>query len=893
MNTSSRVFDFLNTSQSGKAHQSSGISSQAFFSSISFALVIFLIQVLAFSYLRKKFRYIYQPRSYFVEDRCKVPPPHNSFVGWCCTVFRTPLASYNDLGLDAYLFLRFLTILIVLFGGLSLTCIPILVPINFTGNVKELQSTGLDKVSISNVSMEKSARYFWHCLMANITIVWFHLILIHELYHCVQLKRQKLLSLATYYPENSNPLKTIILTNVSLKNRNKEHLRDIFSILPGGVSDIWFTYNHDKLDALVQDYKFYRGVLEKQILRKMRKQLNNPDPTFEREMFTMNKPIEIFGSKVQCRFPIGMKYIQRVHSIEYCLEKMTSIKFQINKRRLEIVSHIDDPTYLQTHGITSTDNVFITLNNQLSTYMAKQLLLSSNYFEMDECYVELNAKDIIWDNLQIQNSFIKRCRKYCTKVAMLLIIIGWVVPVALVGLVSHLPYLTALIPMLAWINKLPATMKNIVSGLLPTIALSLLTEAVYETFRNLCRYQGILTGAKLELEVQKWLFLFLFVQVFLVVSISSGITSVFQNLLQNPISIPKLVASDLPKASNFFFSFIVVRGLAYSGNLLLQLNQLLHKVIIFKFRTGTPRQRFKILVTLPKQYWGSIYPFFSLIGSIGLAYSILSPLILIICTVIFSVVLFSYKHCLLYVVDYRNESETFGKLYTVALRQLYAGVYCLEICLVGFFFLVGDHDENGHYLRSSSFTLGMYMGVTMLVTTYIHIKINQKFDRTYDMLPLDLCSYFQHESEKDSRRHKDEKTAETRKPPTQDRILMLHKSLSYQPEVVWIPRDQVGLSQFVISNFSPPSDAIIPIIDSGAVISMDGQVSICSGPLSRFDRSAELVNSQFIFSTSMTDSQVLSSDQRPTICHSRSSAAPTQGNSAPKRSPSRIPPPSS
>ncbi|PWW78689.1 hypothetical protein C7212DRAFT_309001 [Tuber magnatum] len=53
----------------------------------------------------------------------------------------------------------------------------------------------------------------------------------------------------------------------------------------------------------------------------------------------------------------------------------------------------------------------------------------------------------------------------------------------------------------------------------------------------------------------------LFIQIFLVVNSSSGITAVLQQLADNTASAPSILARNLPKASNLFFSEPATTGI--------------------------------------------------------------------------------------------------------------------------------------------------------------------------------------------------------------------------------------------------------------------------------------------------------------------------------------------
>ena len=106
------------------------------------------------------------------------------------------------------------------------------------------------------------------------------------------------------------------------------------------------------------------------------------------------------------------------------------------------------------------------------------------------------------------------------------------------------------------------------------------------------------------------------IQLFLVVSIASSTTAVISQLVDNPTSVTTILASNLPKSSNFFFSYLLLQGLAFSAGTLLQIVALVLFYLLSKF-DGTPRKRWTRFNTLPGLGWGTTYPVFTNLAVIG------------------------------------------------------------------------------------------------------------------------------------------------------------------------------------------------------------------------------------------------------------------------------------
>lgn len=109
------------------------------------------------------------------------------------------------------------------------------------------------------------------------------------------------------------------------------------------------------------------------------------------------------------------------------------------------------------------------------------------------------------------------------------------------------------------------------------------------------------------------------------------------------------------------------------------LQYLLFEIFIYK----TPRDKYNQYVNLKGIAWGKVYPKFTNFVIIALAYSCISPLVLGFAAVGLSLFYFSYRYTLLFMVQ--PKIETKGKCYTRALKQILAGIYIGELCLIGLF----------------------------------------------------------------------------------------------------------------------------------------------------------------------------------------------------------------
>lgn len=120
-----------------------------------------------------------------------------------------------------------------------------------------------------------------------------------------------------------------------------------------------------------------------------------------------------------------------------------------------------------------------------------------------------------------------------------------------------------------------------------------------------------------ELFTQSGYFAFQVVQVFLITTITSAASGALTSILKDPLSAQKLLAENLPKASNFYLSYILIQCLASGGTSLLQIFALIRHTLVAKVTT-LPRARHRSWRTLRPARWGGIFPVFTNMGVIGM-----------------------------------------------------------------------------------------------------------------------------------------------------------------------------------------------------------------------------------------------------------------------------------
>ncbi|RWA03601.1 hypothetical protein EKO27_g11504 [Xylaria grammica] len=375
-------------------------------------------------------------------------------------------------------------------------------------------------------------------------------------------------------------------------------------------------------------------------------------------------------------------------------------------------------------------SAFIQFNHQVAAHMACQCVIHHVPKHMTPRLVEISPNDVIWDNMAI--SWWSEWLRTAIAIGVVFgMIILWAFPVAFTGTISQLDSLVATFPWLGFLADNATVWKaaTAVAGVLPAVLLSLLLWLVPIFMEFLAGFKGAKTGTQKTEAVQQFYFAFLFVQVFLIVSLASGATTILKSVLQNPASITDTLASKLPSAANYFFSYMILQSLSASSGTLLQIGELAKWYIVARIINKTARNKWTTNTTLPSVRWGKNFPVYTNFACIALVYSVIAPIISIFAIITFSLLWIANKYSMLYVN--RLSIDTGGVLYPRALNQTFTGLYVMNIALIGLFFI--QEDETGDRACAPQ---AIIMIVVTILTALYQLLLNTSFGPMFRYLPI-------------------------------------------------------------------------------------------------------------------------------------------------------------
>ncbi|PBP16807.1 DUF221 domain-containing protein [Diplocarpon rosae] len=638
--------------------------------------------VLLFLILRTKQKRVYRPRTYLetlYEGEKSQDLPQGKF-NWL-KPFRGLSDEYvlNHQSLDGYLYLRFIKMLtFICFVGSCIT-FPILFPVNATADGGQSQ---FDLLSFSNIPKSGKNRYYAHVFVAWIFFGFVMYVITRETIYFINIRHAYLLS-----PFNAARLssRTVLFTDVPAEYHNQEQLATLFG---GSMKRSWLSTDCEELTEKVEERDKDAMKLESAEIKLVQTANKRRLKWVKKNDSRKDEPAAADGADTERAFP-GARFMKEADRPKHRLGKIPLIGKKVDTIewcRTELKRLVPDVIKNQELQRSFEGNllpsVFVEFHTQQAAEAAYRRMTPKKAPNMNPRAIGATPNEIIWSNLKITKSQ-RRVRKNLTTTFIVLMIVFWSIPVAIVGAISNINYLTDKVTFLSFINDIPSVILGVVTGLLPSVMLAVLMALVPIVCRWMAKLSGEVTHPGVELKTQTWYMAFQVVQVFLVTTFSSGAASVVTDIINNPSSATTLLAQSLPKASNFFISYIIVMGLGIAAGDLLNVGALVGFTLLSKFLDTSPRKIFKRYITLAGLGWGSLYPKFCNLGVIAIAYSIIAPLVMGFACVGFALIYLAVRYNSFFVLT--NNVDTKGAAYARALQQLMIGVYIGEVCLLGLF----------------------------------------------------------------------------------------------------------------------------------------------------------------------------------------------------------------
>ncbi len=409
--------------------------------------------------------------------------------------------------------------------------------------------------------------------------------------------------------------RTVLFTSVPDDYLNESKLRRMFG---KAVKNVWIANECDVLQSLVEERDKVAFKLEaaevkliKQAAKARAKAIKKgtaPDDEAGAESNGESGSVAARWVPPKQRPTHRVQFLigKKVDTINWCRAELERLVPQINA--LQAKYRAGEAGFVCS--------VFVEFYNQSEAQAAFQSLSHHQPLHMAPRFIGVDPEQIIWENLKI-NWASRVVRNIITTGFVVLLIIFWSIPVGAVGALSNLKSLTDKLKWLRFILDIPPVILGLVQGLLPAVLLAVLMALLPIILRLMAKKAGCPTHAAVELRTQSFYFLFQVIQVFLITTFSSAASAVGAKIAKTPAKTPELLASNLPHASNFFLSYLIVQGLTISAGAVAQLVGVIVFRILGKIMDNTPRKMYKRFTTLAGLGWGTVFPIYTNLCVIG------------------------------------------------------------------------------------------------------------------------------------------------------------------------------------------------------------------------------------------------------------------------------------
>ncbi|KXN90147.1 hypothetical protein AN958_04637 [Leucoagaricus sp. SymC.cos] len=700
-------------------------------------------EVVAFLILKQKLRRIYSPRTVLPPPHKRAPAFPTGMYGWLPALIRYPTEDIiHKNGLDAYMFLRYIKLLIRIFLVFTLSTFAVIIPADAAG-ITSAQD-GLERISWSNIIEPRDQDRFAAHIAVTYALTFFVIWMIRrEMNYFVHMRHQFLIG---YSHSRLAQARTVLITSVPDELATERKLRTFASFVPGGVDRVWLFRDTRSLNETFEERQETCEKLEaaettyleelvlawrkkekahKKAMKRRKKDEEGDHVSSELELPPITREFldELVPSAKRPHHRNGFLGMigQKVDSIDWYKQQIAGLEAKLKEGR----EHIVKGKFL--------GSAFIRCNLQMGAHVLAQCVSFHEPLRMYSKWMEANPKDIVWRNLD-DGVLEMRSRYVVSWAATVGLIIAWAFPVGFIGTLSNLDDLCLKVHWLNWLCHARDPVPGIIQGVLPPALLAGLFALLPLILRALAWYECIPRYSLISVSVYKRFYFFLLVHGFLIVTLSSGITHAIQDIIENPTKTVQELASQLPDASVFFLTYMVTQGLAGAGAVLLQLADLVLYFIKKWFLGRTPRQAYGVTFLMPSADFGVILPRLSLLATIGFAYSVLSPLINLLALISYVMFYLAWKFLLSQVFDQRDEMETGGLYFPMAINNLFVGLYIEQICLACLFFLKASGSTGAAIAQA------VVMLVLLGITALAHAFINHSYSPLIKYLPMSLAT---------------------------------------------------------------------------------------------------------------------------------------------------------
>ena len=440
------------------------------FATISINSYIGVTLLLLFECLRGHID-IFSPRKFWHKNpKVVVPTPKSGLLAWVPQVWAMSDNIFLEtVGLDAYVFMRFLKMCFRVGCINSVLALGILLPVYYTSPPNS-NSVGINLYTMGHIHAE--GHRLWASLVFTYAFTLIFLYFLHEEYaHFAEKRRLYFQGTDDLIPMQSRY--TVLVENVPPVFRTNQGLKQCFeTIFPGEVHSAAIMINTPALDDLIVQRNTARANLEAAIAS----YYASPEHIRPTIWLFQDLPVICYGDK-------------KVDAMEYWHGKMSSLCDRISLLQTDMIRASEGHVQVTSSnglltlnalkqtlmtgeytGITAdqiSGTGFVTFRSLRTQVIACQVPVLSEKYPQIRVIPASAPSDIIWENISCDSQVSSHITTM-SSIALTWGFLFWGAVLAFVAAASSLQNLESLIPAL---NDLDDTTKAVLAGQLPVVVL--------------------------------------------------------------------------------------------------------------------------------------------------------------------------------------------------------------------------------------------------------------------------------------------------------------------------------------------------------------------------------------------------------------------------------------
>eukprot|EP00002_Diphylleia_rotans_P001178 TRINITY_DN10651_c0_g1_i1.p1 TRINITY_DN10651_c0_g1~~TRINITY_DN10651_c0_g1_i1.p1 ORF type:complete len:737 (-),score=121.95 TRINITY_DN10651_c0_g1_i1:103-2313(-) len=590
---------------------------------------IFLVVVVMFSILYRRFPAVYNPRHSTLMQG-------DGYSNLVERIFSQSDASLISMaGVDGFALLLFLRLIMWMFAAFGIYGLIVLIPINYYG---ELNTNGLESISMSNI--EPSSDYIWAHLVSAYLYTGVAMYLAY--YYTSVAQRARFESLKSYEIEHY----TTIVQGIPTSSRSQEGVRQFFDQIYG--SDILGI-------SVAQVVKELPEVIQERV--EAIEKLHVAEHEFQRTGEPVIQNIGFLGL-------LGPE----VEACSYYQQKIQDLTHGIKALREGMI-----------YPPADSGTAFVTFRNPITCILAAQSL----HHLSPSCWIVQKAPhpdDVFWQNINIPLKA-KYLFWLLGETATFFFVIFYAVPISFIAALSNAKALSKDVEFLEVIAE-NDFLRSIFEGLLPAVLLIAFDICTPLLLIAITKFQGVNTYTEIDSGLLCKFYGLQIFNVFFVTLIAGSVFDSLSDIIDEPSDILDLLGSSIPQVSSFFMVYILLQTLVSLPMSMLRIGPLLTFYYTHSISNMTEMQK-ENSVRPQLISFGSVYPQLLLVLLISITYSTIAPVIIPVAFSFFAMNYFVYAYQLIFCVVSR--CDTGGTFWPIAIRRLIFALIIYQLTLTGYF----------------------------------------------------------------------------------------------------------------------------------------------------------------------------------------------------------------